>query len=67
MGRIFTLIEAAEFLRISPNTLRALLNSGKVPGQKAGRAWRLEEDAILRWLGTPAQEAESGAARKRRK
>ena len=40
-----TLPEAAEFLRVHPETLRQLARTGKMPGAKVGRAWVfLEED-----------------------
>jgi hypothetical protein len=36
-----------------------LLRSGKLPGKKVGREWRLSRSAILSWLKTPEASGEN--------
>ncbi len=43
MEVLLTAVEAAKRLRISPNTVRALLKNGRIPAVKIGRAWRVRE------------------------
>lgn len=47
---IFTLKEAAEYLRISDRTLIKLIHSKQVPAAKIGRAWRLQKKALDSFL-----------------
>ncbi|HPD14234.1 MAG TPA: helix-turn-helix domain-containing protein [Planctomycetota bacterium] len=47
---VFTLAEAARFVRVSEKTLRELASSGRVPAQKVGRAWRFLRAALEGWL-----------------
>ena len=51
MARILTVEQAAEKLQLTPKTLRKLLKEGKMPGRKVGRAWRVVETDIERWVG----------------
>ena len=48
--RTLDLQEAAEFLRVHPETLRQLARTGKVPGAKVGRAWVFLEDDLVQYL-----------------
>jgi len=51
MARILTVEQAAEKLQLTPKTTRKLLKEGKMPGRKVGRAWRVVETDIERWVG----------------
>jgi len=51
MARILTVEQAAEKLQLTPKTTRKLLRDGKMPGRKVGRAWRVLETEIERWVG----------------
>ena len=51
MARILTVEQAAEKLQLAPKTVRKLLREGQMPGRKVGRAWRLPETEIERWVG----------------
>jgi excisionase family DNA binding protein len=42
--RLLTVREAAEMLRIHPDTLREHLRAGRVRGMKVGSQWRVPED-----------------------
>lgn len=42
---------AAQLLRCSPNLVRELAESGKLPGTKLGKDWRFSRDAVLAALG----------------
>lgn len=46
MGRILTVEQAAEKLQVRPNTVRAWLRQGKIPGRKIGRVYRVPEDEL---------------------
>lgn len=64
MARILTVEQAAEKLQLTPKTTRKLLKEGKMPGRKVGRAWRVLETDIERWVGgeqqpIPASERKS--------
>jgi excisionase family DNA binding protein len=51
MARIFTVDQAAEYLHVSPYTVRKWLRAGKIPGRKIGRMYRILEaelEAMLR-------------------
>src|SRR5262249_28415780 len=48
---VMTLDEAADMLRIEPEQLAKLAESGDVPGRKLGDEWRFTRTALLAWLG----------------
>jgi len=48
--RLMNLSEAAEFLRIDPDTLRALTRRGRVPAMKIGRQWRFDLGLLREWV-----------------
>lgn len=61
MERIFTVQEAADYLKVRPETIRRLLSQGRLPGNKVGRAWRIPENALMAFLrggGMDAVEAQ---------
>jgi len=47
---IFTLQEAAEYLRVTKVTMRKLVAEGVIPARKVGREWRIHKDALVEWL-----------------
>lgn len=49
-GGVLTIVELAEYLKISQSTLYKLAQEGKVPGQKVGKHWRFHRDAVDAWL-----------------
>ena len=60
-----TLSEAAEFLKVHPQTLRQRAKSGEIPGAKVGRSWVfLEEDLVrvirARYSGTGRASVNTG-------
>ncbi|MCC6446317.1 MAG: helix-turn-helix domain-containing protein [Armatimonadetes bacterium] len=64
MGRVLTLNEAADMLRVNEGTLREHLKRGAVPGRKIGRQWRISEDALNDWLEGVSAGAISEAERR---
>ena len=52
---IFTVEEAAVFLRVAPQTVRNELAAGRLPGRKIGKSYRLSREALIRWLDQPAE------------
>lgn len=52
-SEVLTLEQGADFLKLSVNQLRGLLESGKVPGRKIADEWRMTRTGLLLWLGAP--------------
>jgi excisionase family DNA binding protein len=50
MAEVLTIEEAAERLKLKPQTVRDWLNAGKLKGVKLGRVWRVDKDALDRML-----------------
>ena len=48
---VLTVDEAAELLQAEPEAVRALAESGGLPGRKIGDEWRFLRSAVLAWLG----------------
>ncbi len=51
--RIFTVAEAAAYLRLSPNTIRKLLHDGRLKGVRTGQyggKWRISQRACDQFL-----------------
>jgi excisionase family DNA binding protein len=48
---VFTLEEAAKYLKITPKEVRELAKEGRIPGQMIGRKWRFLKAALVDWLG----------------
>ena len=46
MARVFTVDEAADYLHVTPYTIRKWLRKGKIPGRKIGRIYRILEDEL---------------------
>lgn len=42
--------EAAEYLKISSDTMRDLADSGEIPGAKVGKQWVFSEDDLAAYL-----------------
>jgi excisionase family DNA binding protein len=58
MQQILTVDEAAEILKVRPETVRRLLTQGKLPGNKVGRYWRIPSNALMEFLsGAPVATA----------
>lgn len=49
-GRYLTPQEVAELLRVSPAAIHRLLRRGDLPAVRVGRAWRVEDAELQRWL-----------------
>jgi len=50
--------EAAQMLKISRATLYVLMEQGKIPSVKVGRARRIPTDALRRWLKERTEQTE---------
>ena len=51
-GRVLTIHEVSEYLKIPVSSLYMLTKRGKVPGVKVGKHWRyLESDILSLWPG----------------
>lgn len=46
MTRTITVEQAAERLQVKPNTVRAWIKQGRIPGRKIGRVFRIPEQAL---------------------
>jgi excisionase family DNA binding protein len=49
-ARFLTPQEVAGLLRVSPAAIHRLLRRGELPAVRVGRAWRVEETELQRWL-----------------
>lgn len=57
---VFTLKEAAQYLRISEMTILRLVHRGVFPGMRVGRQWRFSKGAILEKLHSCAPNQKQG-------
>lgn len=57
---LLTLEEVAEQLKVSPNTVRDWLRTGKIAGIKMGRLWRIKQSAIDDFLRKSEQDQRDG-------
>jgi excisionase family DNA binding protein len=48
--RFMTPDEVASLLRVSPDAVRRLLRRGDLPAIRVGRAWRVDETELARWV-----------------
>jgi len=48
--RLLDVVEAANFLRFHPKTLRVKARRGVIPAIQIGRVWRFRASALNRWL-----------------
>lgn len=51
---LFTVHDAADFLRIKESTVRTLIKEKRLRAVKIGKAWRIFEDDLLAFLGENA-------------
>jgi len=62
--RFLTPEEVAALLRVSSAAIRRLLRRGELPAVRVGRAWRVEEGELRRWvrrgLPRPGRSADGG-------
>lgn len=49
---IMTLTEVAEYLKISEVTTYKMMQSGKIPGFKIGRSWRIKREDLNNHIDT---------------
>ena len=47
---VFTLAEAAKFLRVKKTVLQKLADQGRIPARKVGEEWRFLRGALEAWL-----------------
>ena len=47
---IYTVEEVAELLKIKPETVRIMLRDNELNGFKAGKAWRVTEDDLKKYI-----------------
>lgn len=53
----YTADELAEYLKVSPQTVRAWIRAGQVHAVKLGRAWRVPVDEVRRVATEGVDEA----------
>ena len=59
---LWTVAEAAVYLKLNPDYLRRRTKAGAVPALRMGRVWRYRKDRLDAWLdaGCPSQKAQPG-------
>jgi len=50
--RILTTAQVAELLQINYETCRRYLSTGRIPGRKIGKEWRVVESDLRRFIAT---------------
>src|SRR5512134_2761640 len=50
LDQVFTLDEAARYLRVPPAELESLAQQGAIPGRKLSGDWRFSRISLLQWL-----------------
>ena len=50
IGKIITLQELSQYLKLSEGTIYKLASKGKLPGFKIGDSWRFDGDEILKLM-----------------
>lgn len=59
---ILTVHELAAYLKVPKSTVYKMAQEGRIPGQKVGRHWRFQRQAIDQWMSrSPKQRAVAGA------
>ena len=53
---IYTVEQAAEKLKVSPQTIRAWLRNGTLPGHKVGHLWRITDEDIKEMFSKTPQK-----------
>ena len=48
--KIYTIEEVADLLKIKPETVRIMLRDNELNGFKAGKAWRVTEDDLKKYI-----------------
>lgn len=58
LPEILTADEVADWLRLSPATVRRLAAAGEMPGLRLGaKQWRFHRDALRAWFDAKTKEA----------
>jgi excisionase family DNA binding protein len=52
-GEVLTLVELAQYLKLSKSTTYKLVQEGKIPGQKLGKHWRFLKSNVDEFLRGP--------------
>ncbi len=47
---IYTVMELSKLLNTTPQTVRKYINEGRIKGNKIGRQWLVDEDAVRDFL-----------------
>ena len=48
--KIYTVEEVADLLTLKPETVRVMLRDNEINGFKAGKAWRVTEDDLRKYI-----------------
>lgn len=53
MPKLLTVQEAAEYLRVTDQTVIRYIKSEQLEAKKVGRGWRIPEDQLTKFLDQP--------------
>lgn len=54
--KIYTVEEVADLLKIKPETVRVMLRDNELNGFKAGKAWRVTEEDLKKYIQSQGGE-----------
>ena len=56
---ILTPRQLSEALQISDQTIKKAIRAGRLDAFKVGRDWRIEKEAVLKWIEKGRQESDN--------
>jgi excisionase family DNA binding protein len=51
--QVLTAEEVASMLRVDPSLVITSISNGELPGNRIGSQWRIDQEALMRWLRGP--------------
>ena len=61
---ILTVDELAAYLKVPKSTVYKMAQQGKLPGQKVGRHWRFQRQAIDQWISRSSKASARAGVRR---
>jgi excisionase family DNA binding protein len=50
LPEVLTTKQLAEFLHVSDQTIKRAIKAGKLEAFKIGKDWRIEKEAVIKWV-----------------
>ena len=66
-GEILTIMQAADFLKVTERTIYRLAAAKKIPAFKVGGTWRFSKAEINQWIQQQSKDGRTGRTAKIRR